>query len=39
MNISNIKFINKIDKKDSMEILILFKNFYSIVVKKLKIAF
>ena len=36
MNISNIKFINKIDKKDSMKILILVKNLHSIVLKKLK---
>lgn len=36
MNISNIKFINKIDKKDYIKVLILVKNIYSIVVKKLK---
>jgi hypothetical protein len=36
MNISNIKFINKIDKKDYIKVLILVKNLYSIVVKKLK---
>ncbi len=36
MNISNINFINKIDKKDAMSILMLVKDVYSIVVKKLK---
>ena len=36
MNISNINFINKIDKKDSMSILILIKDILPMVIKKLK---